>query len=137
LYSTHVIYMIFLFLQKRDERIDLIPRQVYECDKLVSANVIKVDFDPRSSWASGVFDLQSSNSDPLVPGLLDRLPAEDRDAIDRRKRQEKRQPAIFSLYPAQDEEDQVERRLIPDLPQESFSHRIHVKVSTLLDRLID
>lgn len=70
-------------------------------------------------------------TDALIPGLLDRLPPEDRDAINRRKRQEKRQPAIFSLYPSQDEEDQVERRLIPDIPRDLTGHRIFVRVLTL------
>ena len=124
--------MTFPYLQRRDEKLDLIPRQVYECDTKpqpsshpVSA---RTESDPRASWASGAFDLRSSNAEPLVPGLFERLPADDRDAIDRRKRLEKRQPAIFTLYPAQDEEDQIERRLIPGLPQEPAGHRILVKV---------
>lgn len=69
--------------------------------------------------------------DALVPGLLDRIQAEDRDSINRRKRQEKRQPAIFSLYPSQDEEEQVEHRQIPEIPRELTGHRILVRVLTM------
>ncbi|XP_055333628.1 dedicator of cytokinesis protein 7-like isoform X2 [Paramacrobiotus metropolitanus] len=130
-------------VQKRDERIDLIPRQIYECDQTHAkdrssyvgpSGPITAAFDEdrtRNSWASGVFDLRQSNPDALIPGLLDRLPAEDRDAINRRKRQDKRQPAIFSLYPSQDEEEQIERRVIPDIPREQIGHSISVRVLQL------
>nr|XP_018911108.1 PREDICTED: dedicator of cytokinesis protein 7 [Bemisia tabaci] len=80
---------------------------------------------PRGSWAS--FDLLNSVSDPLIPVLLQRVPADSIDQINQLKRSEGRQNTLFLLYPTQDIEDHVERRITPDLTVEQFGHRILVK----------
>uniref|UniRef100_T1J9Y0 Uncharacterized protein n=1 Tax=Strigamia maritima TaxID=126957 RepID=T1J9Y0_STRMM len=86
---------------------------------------------PRGSWASSVFDLRNSASDPLIPSLLDRVPIEDVDNLNEKRRSEDRQESVFALYPLQDEDEIVERRLPPEMPAEQMGHRILVKCLTL------
>ncbi|XP_014668067.1 PREDICTED: dedicator of cytokinesis protein 7-like [Priapulus caudatus] len=86
---------------------------------------------PRGSWASSVFDLRNSRADPLLPGLLDKVPVEYVDRFNESRRQQDRQEALFSLYPLQEEEEIVERRLPADIPAEHSGHRILVKCSAL------
>lgn len=80
---------------------------------------------PRGSWAS--FDLRSSVNDPLLPGLLDRIPAESIDQSNENKRNDERQNALFNLYQDNDFEDVIERRLPAEQPVEHIGHRILVK----------
>lgn len=80
---------------------------------------------PRGSWAS--FDLRSSVNDPLIPGLLDRIPTDAIDQSNEHKRQEDRQEALFNLYQETDIDDVIERRLPAELPMEPMGHRILVK----------
>jgi len=61
-------------------------------------------------------------SDSLIPGLLERNPPEKEG-----RRQEERHDSLFLLYPPQDEEEIVERRLPADVPTEHMGHRIVVK----------
>ncbi|CAN8028774.1 unnamed protein product, partial [Ixodes persulcatus] len=86
---------------------------------------------PRGSWASSVFDLRNSEADPLLPSLLERTPPEELDRRNALLRQESRHDALFELYPCQDEEEIVERRLPADLPREHLGHRILVRCLAL------
>ncbi|EEC08577.1 signal recognition particle receptor, putative, partial [Ixodes scapularis] len=86
---------------------------------------------PRGSWASSVFDLRNSEADPLLPSLLERTPPEELDRRNALVRQESRHDALFELYPCQDEEEIVERRLPADLPREHLGHRILVRCLAL------
>ncbi|XP_064604400.1 dedicator of cytokinesis protein 7-like isoform X2 [Liolophura sinensis] len=82
---------------------------------------------PRGSWASSIFDLKNSQADPLLPNLLDRIDPEEIDGMNDKQREQQRQDALFSLFPKQDEEEVVERRLPAGIPMEHFGHRILVK----------
>lgn len=81
---------------------------------------------PRGSWAS--FDLRSSVNDPLIPGLLDRTPAETIDQNNEKRRLDDRQESMFTLTMYQDvDEDVVEKRLPAEMPFEHMGHRFLVK----------
>ncbi|XP_068201997.1 dedicator of cytokinesis protein 7 isoform X2 [Palaemon carinicauda] len=86
---------------------------------------------PRGSWASSEFDLRNSMADSLLPSLLSRIPPDTVDSNNQQSRLENRQESLFVLYPAQDEEDMIERRLYPDLPMPHSGHRIQVKCINL------
>ncbi|XP_076063961.1 dedicator of cytokinesis isoform X2 [Oratosquilla oratoria] len=86
---------------------------------------------PRGSWASSEFDLRNSVADSLLPELLSRIPADTVDANNLQARQDNRQDSFFLLYPPQEEEDVIERRLYPDPPQPHSGHRIQVKCINL------
>lgn len=86
---------------------------------------------PRGSWTSSVFDLRNSQSDPLIRSLLDRIPVDQIDKVNENNRHEARQEAFFSLYPPQEEEDIIERRLNAEMPKEHLGHRILVKCLAL------
>ncbi|XP_069991563.1 dedicator of cytokinesis protein 7 isoform X5 [Penaeus vannamei] len=86
---------------------------------------------PRGSWASSVFDLRNSVADPLLPSLLSRIPLDTVDNNNQQSRQENRQESLFVLYPPQDEEDMIERRLYPEVPMPHSGHRIQVKCINL------
>ncbi|XP_078656496.1 dedicator of cytokinesis protein 7-like isoform X7 [Branchiostoma floridae x Branchiostoma belcheri] len=86
---------------------------------------------PRGSWASSIFDLQNSQSDPLIPSLLDRLPAEEIDRQNEQQRVEGRHNNIFTVFPYNDEEEPLEKRAIAEVPKEHFGHRLLVKCLTL------
>lgn len=79
----------------------------------------------RSSWAS--LDLRHSESDKLDLELLDRIPPDLVDQLNATRRLENRQKGFFLLYPSQDEEDMIERRLPEPIPQENLGHSIFVK----------
>ncbi|XP_016979393.1 dedicator of cytokinesis protein 7 isoform X2 [Drosophila rhopaloa] len=80
---------------------------------------------PRGSWAS--FDLRRSVNDPLIPNLLNNVPPENGDQTNEARRQRDRQVALFSLYPESEAEENIERRLLAELPVEHMGHRIQVK----------
>ncbi|EDW04302.1 GH11724 [Drosophila grimshawi] len=80
---------------------------------------------PRSSWAS--FDLRRSINDPLIPNLLDNVPSDQIDQLNDARRQDERQSAFFSLYPENETEEVIERRLPAELPVEHMGHRIQIK----------
>ncbi|KAL3252390.1 hypothetical protein MRX96_017703 [Rhipicephalus microplus] len=86
---------------------------------------------PRGSWASSVFDLRNSAADPLVPALLERTPPEELDRRNAAQRLERRHDALFELYPLQDEEEIIERRLPAEPPREHMAHRILVRCLAL------
>ncbi|KAG0718405.1 Dedicator of cytokinesis protein 7 [Chionoecetes opilio] len=86
---------------------------------------------PRGSWASSVFDLRNSVADPLLPALLTRVPLDTVDTNNQQARQDNRQDSLFVLYPPQDEEDLIERRLYPEVPLPHQAHRIQVKCINL------
>lgn len=79
----------------------------------------------RNSWAS--LDLRHSESDRLDLNLLDRIPPDRVDQLNALRRLENRQNAFFLLYPTQEEEDAIERRLRASMPREHSGHRILVK----------
>ena len=56
---------------------------------------------PRGSWASSIFDLRNSQSDPMLPNLLERINPDEMDQYNLAQRHLSRQDAIFSLYPNQ------------------------------------
>lgn len=80
---------------------------------------------PRGSWAS--FDLRSSVNDPLIHGLLDRVPPESIDQANESRRAEDRQDALFSLCQEIDLEDAIERRFTAEMPVEHMGNRILIK----------
>lgn len=80
---------------------------------------------PRGSWAS--FDLRSSVNDPLLPGFLERTPAELIDQPNESRRSDERKEALFALCPDIDAEDSIERRLPAEIPGEHIGHRIFIK----------
>lgn len=86
---------------------------------------------PRGSWASSVFDLRNSAADPLVPSLLERTPPEELDRRNAAQRLERRHDALFDLYPHQDEEEIIERRIPAEPPREHLAHRILVRCLAL------
>ncbi|XP_075527914.1 dedicator of cytokinesis isoform X1 [Dermacentor variabilis] len=86
---------------------------------------------PRGSWASSVFDLRNSAADPLVPSLLERTPPEELDHRNAAQRLERRHDALFELYPLQDEEEIIERRMPAEPPREHMAHRILVRCLAL------
>ena len=55
---------------------------------------------PRSRTSS-IFHLRNSQSDPLIPGLLDDISCDQLDRINELRRQEGRHPAPFHLYSMQ------------------------------------
>ncbi|XP_035909573.1 dedicator of cytokinesis protein 7 [Anopheles stephensi] len=80
---------------------------------------------PRGSWAS--FDLRSSVNDPLITGVLERVPPESVDQSNESKRQEERQQALFDLYADGEMEETIEKRMPAEMPMEHLGNRIHVK----------
>ncbi|RUS71322.1 hypothetical protein EGW08_020919, partial [Elysia chlorotica] len=88
---------------------------------------IHMNETPRGSWASSIFDLKQSQADPLLPNLFDRISYDDVDRNNENLRQQCRHDNVFNLYPPQDEEEVIERRINPEVPKEHFGHRILVK----------
>ena len=61
------------------------------------------DDTPRSSGASGIFDLRNLAADSLLPSLLERTAPEDGDRRNEALRRQHRPRALLALYPAPDE----------------------------------
>uniref|UniRef100_A0A8C4L9Y6 Dedicator of cytokinesis 6 n=1 Tax=Equus asinus asinus TaxID=83772 RepID=A0A8C4L9Y6_EQUAS len=61
------------------------------------------DDTPRSSGASGIFDLRNLAADSLLPSLLERAAPEDVDRRNEALRRQNRPRALLALYPAPDE----------------------------------
>ncbi|XP_070130177.1 dedicator of cytokinesis protein 6 isoform X7 [Equus caballus] len=89
------------------------------------------DDTPRSSGASGIFDLRNLAADSLLPSLLERAAPEDVDRRNEALRRQNRPRALLALYPAPDEDEAVERCSHPEPPQEHFGQRILVKCLSL------
>ena len=62
-----------------------------------------LDDTPRSSGASGIFDLRNLAADSLLPSLLERVAPEDVDRRNVALRRQHRPRALLALYPAPDE----------------------------------
>lgn len=62
-----------------------------------------LDDTPRSSGASGIFDLRNLAADSLLPSLLERVAPEDVDRRNEALRRQHRPRALLALYPAPDE----------------------------------
>lgn len=58
---------------------------------------------PRSSGASGIFDLKNLAADSLLPSLLERVAPEDVDRRNEALRRQHRARTLLTLYPAPDE----------------------------------
>ncbi|XP_063084731.1 dedicator of cytokinesis protein 6 isoform X2 [Cavia porcellus] len=86
---------------------------------------------PRSSGASGIFDLRNLAADSLLPALLERAAPEDVDRRNEALRRQSRPRALLTLYPAPDEDEAVERCTRPEPPREHFGQRILVKCLSL------
>uniref|UniRef100_A0A8C2VY18 Dedicator of cytokinesis 6 n=1 Tax=Chinchilla lanigera TaxID=34839 RepID=A0A8C2VY18_CHILA len=86
---------------------------------------------PRSSGASGIFDLRNLAADSLLPSLLERVAPEDVDRRNEALRRQSRSRALLTLYPAPDEDEAVERCTRPEPPREHFGQRILVKCLSL------
>ncbi|GFG38563.1 hypothetical protein Cfor_01625 [Coptotermes formosanus] len=124
---------------ERHNLVQAIPRQIFEVDHDQNLYVGSIEDEiyksihsvdtPRGSWAS--FDLRNSVSDPLIPSLLERVAPETLDQLNEVRRQEERHSALFSLYPLQDEEEVIEKRLPAEVPSEHVAHRIFVKCMQL------
>ncbi|KAF4014639.1 hypothetical protein G4228_005938 [Cervus hanglu yarkandensis] len=90
-----------------------------------------LDDNPRSSGASGIFDLRNLAADSLLPSLLERVAPEDVDRRNEALRRQNRPRALLTLYPAPDEDEAVERCNRPEPPREHFGQRILVKCLSL------
>ncbi|XP_040096592.1 dedicator of cytokinesis protein 6 isoform X8 [Oryx dammah] len=90
-----------------------------------------LDDTPRSSGASGIFDLRNLAADSLLPSLLERVAPEDVDRRNEALRRQHRPRALLALYPAPDEDEAVERCNRPEPPREHFGQRILVKCLSL------
>ncbi|XP_033123079.1 dedicator of cytokinesis protein 7-like isoform X2 [Anneissia japonica] len=88
---------------------------------------IHMERTPRGSWASNIFNLESTEADDLLPNLLDHAPIDQQDRINMEARNTARNSDIFTLYPAMDDEDAIERRSLVDIPAEHFGSRLLVK----------
>ncbi|XP_048582972.1 dedicator of cytokinesis protein 7-like [Nematostella vectensis] len=118
--------------------INTLPKQIYESDEKVKddqkSNQEKSqdggskqqEDAPKGSWASSIFDLQSSQADEQLPTLLNHTPAEEIDQDNYDQRQLQRIHSVFSVFPAQQEEG-IEKRVPPTIPQQHFGQRILVK----------
>ncbi|XP_063219662.1 dedicator of cytokinesis protein 7 [Bacillus rossius redtenbacheri] len=129
--------------EEKHSLVKTIPRQEFEVDydellpmdSSMDISVFKSEQSinsidvPRGSWAS--FDLRNSVSDQLITTLLEQVPPETMDQLNEACRQDQRQDVLFSLYPAQDDEEFVERRIPADMPSEPIAHRILVKCISL------
>lgn len=62
-----------------------------------------LDDNPRSSGASGIFDLRNLAADSLLPSLLERVAPEDVDRRNEALRRQNRPRGLLTLYPAPDE----------------------------------
>uniref|UniRef100_H0WUT9 Dedicator of cytokinesis 6 n=1 Tax=Otolemur garnettii TaxID=30611 RepID=H0WUT9_OTOGA len=89
------------------------------------------DDTPRSSGASGIFDLRNLAADSLLPSLLEQAAPEDVDRHNEALRRQHRSQALLTLYPAPDEDEAVERCSHPEPPREHFGQRILVKCLSL------
>ena len=69
--------------------------------KLERTNSLQSNSGPRGSRTSSIFHLRNSQSDPLIPGLLDDISCDELDRINELRRQEGRHPSPFTLYPLQ------------------------------------
>uniref|UniRef100_A0A8C4QLC5 Dedicator of cytokinesis 7 n=1 Tax=Eptatretus burgeri TaxID=7764 RepID=A0A8C4QLC5_EPTBU len=96
-----------------------------------SASLASTDGTPRGSWSSSIFDLKNSVSDARLPCLLDRTPHDELDRQNAEQRHSTRQPQLFLLYPIPDEDETIERRIIPEVPKEHFGQKFLVKGLTL------
>ncbi|KAM5232985.1 dedicator of cytokinesis protein 6 isoform 11-T11 [Hipposideros larvatus] len=125
------------------ERQKGLTRQVYEQDASGDEKSSPEDSDdprhssgspedtPRSSGASGIFDLRNLAADSLLPSLLERAAPEDVDRRNEALRRQHRPRTLLSLYPAPDEDEAVERCSRPEPPHEHFGQRILVKCLSL------
>uniref|UniRef100_A0A8C6QLD4 Dedicator of cytokinesis 6 n=1 Tax=Nannospalax galili TaxID=1026970 RepID=A0A8C6QLD4_NANGA len=86
---------------------------------------------PRSSGASGIFNLRNLAADSLLPSLLERAAPEDMDQRNEALRRQHRTRALLTLYPAPDEDEAVERCTCPEPPREHFGQKILVKCLSL------
>eukprot|EP00794_Sanderia_malayensis_P007878 gene7878-8729_t len=109
-------------------------KHVYEADSTLKQNgqdEKKSEKDatevPRRSWASSIFDLQSSPSDDLLPGLLDSVPQEQIDAQNEADRKKDRIHQMFSVYVPQEEEESFVKRSPSMIPQQHFGQRILIR----------
>ncbi|XP_062509807.1 dedicator of cytokinesis protein 7-like isoform X2 [Corticium candelabrum] len=81
----------------------------------------------RSSQMSMMYDLQSSEEDPLLENVMDIVHPDKVDGENEMKRTQDRHQALFSIYPMPDEDDYVDRRLLLPSPTEHFGYRVMVK----------
>ncbi|XP_036315600.1 dedicator of cytokinesis protein 6 isoform X4 [Pipistrellus kuhlii] len=125
------------------ERQKGLPRQVFEQDASGDEKPGPEDSDdprhssgspedtPRSSGASGIFDLKNLAADSLLPSLLERVAPEEVDRRNEALRRQQRARTLLTLYPAPDEDEAVERCSHPEPPCEHFGQRILVKCLSL------
>ncbi|ELK28718.1 Dedicator of cytokinesis protein 6 [Myotis davidii] len=114
------------------ERQKGLTRQVFEQDASGDEKSGPEDSDtPRSSGASGIFDLKNLAADSLLPSLLERVAPEDVDRRNEALRRQHRARTLLTLYPAPDEDEAVERCSHPEPPCEHFGQRILVKCLSL------
>lgn len=130
-------------IETQRERQKGLTRQVYEQDASGDEKSSPEDSDdprhssgspedtPRSSGASGIFDLRNLAADSLLPSLLERAAPEDVDRRNEVLRRQHRPRTLLSLYPAPDEDEAVERCSRPEPPHEHFGQRILVKCLSL------
>ncbi|XP_077134967.1 dedicator of cytokinesis protein 7 isoform X8 [Ranitomeya variabilis] len=130
-------------LDKQKERQRGLPKQVFESDDAPESSSyqdeqddlkrrsMSIDDTPRGSWACSIFDLKNSLPDALLSNLLDRTPNEEIDHQNEHQRKSNRHKEVFALHPAQDEDEPIERLIVPEVPKEHFGQRLLVKCLTL------
>eukprot|EP00112_Aurelia_sp_Birch-Aquarium-sp1_P006977 Seg1762.3 transcript_id=Seg1762.3/GoldUCD/mRNA.D3Y31 product="Dedicator of cytokinesis protein 7" protein_id=Seg1762.3/GoldUCD/D3Y31 len=82
---------------------------------------------PRGSWASSIFDLQTSQPDELLSGILESIPQEDIDQQNENERKKDRVHQLFSVYIPNEEEESFVKKAPAIIPHEHFGQRILIK----------
>ncbi|CAG9532753.1 unnamed protein product [Cercopithifilaria johnstoni] len=75
--------------------------------------------------------LHSSASDPIIPGVVQRISNTQLDQINEARRRAHRQNALINLLPPQLEADVIERRSIAPFPTEHTGQKLFIKVLQL------
>ncbi|XP_071954468.1 dedicator of cytokinesis protein 7-like [Antedon mediterranea] len=118
-------------IEKNDNMFEVDELELIDEDELQELEIrrgsIHMERTPRGSWASNIFNLESTEADDLLPKLLDHAPIDQQDSTNTDNRNKDRKLDLFTLYPAMDEEDAIERRSSVVVPAEHFGSRLLIK----------
>ncbi|KRY19445.1 Dedicator of cytokinesis protein 6, partial [Trichinella patagoniensis] len=136
-----------LYKKNQSERLASVkfgPTQIYEvdldsiapddsvrtsCVSFVSGSEV-CSAGTRRSWSSSASDLQV-DCDLFIPGIIQRRPLSELDALNDTLRQKQRQSVVFSPSMLPPEEEMIELRYIPPIPAEPQAHKLIVSVLSL------
>jgi len=106
--------------------IDTKPKNANQDERKLASDKVYNEM-PRGSWASSIFDLQTSQPDELLPGLLEPTPQDELDRQNDAERNKDRVKQLFSVYLSSEEEELFVHRTPAVIPQEHFGQRILIK----------